>query len=170
MNIITTERLDICKLSLKDAPFILKLLNTPSWLRFIGDRNVHSVEDARSYLEKGYLKSYETLGYGFYLLKLKETGTPVGICGLIRRDFLNDADIGFALLPEYEGKGYGYESSNAVLRYAIQELGMKRIVAITDSENVASQKLLEKLGLKYECMVAYPGDDEPLMLFGVTYS
>lgn len=169
MNISTTERLNICRLDLEDAPFILELLNTPSWLRFIGDRNVHSVEDARDYLAKGYLKSYETYGYGFYLVVLKETGVPIGICGLIRRDFLDDADIGFALLPEYESKGYGYEAANAVLNYAIQELGMKRILAITDSKNIASQRLLEKLGLKYERMVAYPGEDEPLMLFCITY-
>jgi len=159
--------MDIRRLTPDDAPFILRLLNTPSWLQFIGDRNVHTVEQARDYLQKGYIKSYDTCGFGFYMLELTETRRPLGICGLIKRDFLNDPDIGFALVPEYEGKGYGFEAASAVLQHAQHDLGLQRLVAITDAKNIASQKLLEKLGFSFEKMVTYPGEEVPLTMYAL---
>ncbi|MBX7225014.1 MAG: GNAT family N-acetyltransferase [Chitinophagales bacterium] len=161
-----TERLKIRKVTKEDAPFFVTLLNTPHWLKYIGNRNVHTVEDAEKYLDNGILKSYDTLRYGFYMVETKE-GVRIGICGLVKRDFLDDVDIGFAFLPEFEGKGYGFESAMSVLNYTQKNLQMERLVAITTRDNYSSQHLLEKIGMKYEREIVFPGDDTPLMLFGM---
>lgn len=167
-HILETERLIIRELNSGDAEFILKLLNTPTWLKFIGDRGVKNIEDALKYIANGPAKSYAVNGFGLYLLELKTGNIPIGMCGLIKRDFLKDPDIGFALLPEYEGQGYGFESASAVLLYGQKTLGMRRIVAITVKENVNSIHLLEKIGLHHERMIAYPETNEELMLFATT--
>lgn len=166
--LIQTERLRLCKLNLDDAPFMVTLLNTPSWLKFIGDRGVRNTEDAEKYLLNGTMKSYETHGFGFYLMELKTDKTPIGICGLVKRDFLEHADIGFALLPEFEGKGYGYEAASATLTYAKKTLGLKKIAAITVKENVNSIHLLEKLGLRFQKTVVYPDTQEELLLYFIS--
>src|SRR5688572_6108430 len=117
-TIAETERLLITEFTFDDATFIQELVNTPSWIENIGDRNVKSEKDAKRYLENGPLKSYNEHGFGLYKVTLKETNLPIGMCGLIKRDMLEDVDIGFAFLPAYEGKGYGFESSSAVLNFA----------------------------------------------------
>ena len=163
-KITETERLILREFTPDDAPFIYRLLNTPGWLRFIGDRHVHDVEDARLYLARGPMHSYRTLGFGLWAAVLKDTETPVGMCGLLKRDFLDDADIGFALLPEFEGAGHAYEMAAAAMDHARRVLGIPRIVAIVSKNNVRSVRLLEKLGMTYERTVSYPGEDEPLLL------
>jgi RimJ/RimL family protein N-acetyltransferase len=150
-----------------DAEFILRLLNEPSWLRFIGDRGVRTLQDARDYILTGPVEMYARLGFGLYLVELKEGGSPIGICGLIKRDFLDDVDIGFAFLPEYWGQGYAYESASAVMAYGQRVLGLKRIVAITASDNHSSARLLEKLGLRFEGLVRYPDDGLNIRLFAI---
>ena len=119
MNIIETERLIICHLSEGDSEFILELLNSPGWLKFIGNKNVKTKTDAKNYIINGPLKSYAVNGFGLYLVKLKIINTPVGICGLIKRESLEDIDIGFALHPEYEGYGYACEAAAAVLKLSL---------------------------------------------------
>lgn len=163
-NIIETERLAISKLIVEDAPFVLRLVNEPSWLQYIGDRGVRNLEGAKKYIIDGPMKSYETNGFGLYLVKLKN-GTPIGMCGILKRDTLNEPDIGFAFLPEYTGMGYAYESAAAVLNYGKNVLGLKRIVAITAPDNSRSGKLLEKLGMKFSKMVRLTGDKEDTKLF-----
>ena len=166
MTVIATERLDVCYLTVEDAPFILRLVNTPEWIQYIGDRNVHTNDDAIQYIVNGPVKSYETHGFGLFLVKLKNDRTPVGICGLIKRDSLEDVDIGFAYLPEHMGKGYAFEAASATLRYGIGQLKLPRIVAITVTANQRSIKLLEKLGMAFDKMVPSPGEDD-LMLFAI---
>jgi RimJ/RimL family protein N-acetyltransferase len=163
MPLLETNRLVIDYLNQDDAAFILKLVNTPGWLQYIGDRNVKSLEDARRYLENGPLKSYQQWGFGLYRVALNHTNTAIGICGLIKREGLDDVDIGFALLPEYSGKGYAYESAEAVLTLAKNHFHMRRIVAITQVDNAASLKLLQKLGLRFEKMVRLENDDLALL-------
>lgn len=167
MKVLETERLILRRMAVGDAGFILKLLNEPSWLRFIGDRGVRTMEDARDYILDGPAAMYARLGFGLYLTELKEDGSPMGICGLIKRDFLDDVDIGFAFLPEYWGQGYAYEAASAVLAYGQGVLGLKRIVAITVPDNDRSARLLEKLGLRFERRVRYPDDDQEVRLFAV---
>jgi len=169
MLITETNRLLISKITLNDAPFFLELTNTPNWLKYIGDRNLKTVKDAKDYLKKGTLKSYKDHGFGFYKLVLKDMdNTLIGICGLIKREQLDEVDIGFALLPEHENKGFGYEASVAVLRLAKEQFSLKKLVAITLSTNKNSINLLEKLGFTYEKKVNPFEDGKELLLFAKT--
>ncbi len=165
MNVVETERLALRKLALDDADFILTLLNDPAFLHFIGDKNVRNLEDARRYLLQGPLDSYERLGFGLYLVALKATDTPMGICGLIKRDALADVDIGFAFLPEFRLQGYAFEAAIAVKEYARRELGLKCLLAITNPDNAGSIRVLEKLGLKFERMIRLTEDSPEIRLY-----
>jgi RimJ/RimL family protein N-acetyltransferase len=166
MKVLETNRLIVRRLSTEDAEFILKLLNEPSWLRFIGDKGVRTVEDARAYILNGPVEMYSRLGFGLYLVESKEEGLSIGMCGLIKRDALEDVDIGFAFFPEYWGKGYAYEAAAAVMSYAASVLGLNRVVAITSGDNDSSEKLLEKLGLRFEKMIKLSAESPEIKLFG----
>ncbi len=170
MKVLETDRLMLRWLSTEDAAFILGLLNEPSWLQFIGDKGVRTLEDARNYILTGPGAMYARLGFGLYLVELKEGGAPIGMCGLIKRDFLDDVDVGYAFLPAYWGQGYAYEAASAVTAYGAEVLGLKRIVAITTLDNHRSARLLEKLGLRFERMVKFPGEDQEIRLFAVDLS
>lgn len=165
MKTLETIRLRLRPFTEQDAPFILELLNTPTWLRYIGDRNIYTLADAREYLRDRVLKEYRQHGFGMYLLEWKETGAPIGTCGLIKREGLPEVDIGFALHPNYEGKGFGFESASAVVHHAFSELGMKSLLAITVDHNKSSIHLLEKLGFTLEGTICLPDDDEELLLY-----
>jgi RimJ/RimL family protein N-acetyltransferase len=165
LKVIETERLNLRWLSPDDAEFILELLNDPSFLRFIGDKGVRTLDDARNYILNGPVDMYNRLGFGLYLTALKESGAPIGICGLIKRDSLEDVDIGFAFLPKFRAKGYAYESAAAVMDYGKHVLGLKRIVAITSPDNYASGGLLEKLGLRFERMIRLSKDAPEVRLY-----
>ena len=149
----------------EDAEFILELLNEPSFLQNIGDRRVRTMDDARSYILNGPVASYTKNGFGLYLVVLKETNESIGICGLIKRDGLEDADIGYALLPRFWSKGYAVEAARATKAYAKDVIGLKRIVAIVDPLNEGSIRVLEKIGLHYEKMVRLSANDIDLKLF-----
>jgi [ribosomal protein S5]-alanine N-acetyltransferase len=164
-----TERLILQPSSLAYAPFVFELLNTPKWLANIGDRNVHSVADAERYIEVKMLPQFERLGFGNYFVFRKSDGVIIGSCGLYDRDGLEGVDIGFAFLPQYEGQGYGYESASKIMAVGVREFGIKKISAITIPENIASQKLIEKLGLTFQKMVSLPGDDAELMLYTIEF-
>lgn len=165
MNVIETENLNLRRLTANDAPFILTLLNDPAWLRFIGARGVRSIPEAEKYILNGPVAMYERLGFGLYMCECKADGVPMGLCGLIKRDGLADIDIGFAFLPRFRGRGFGYEAAIATIAYGKNKLHLKRIVGITSPDNPSSIKLLEKLGLKYECMVRLPKAADDTMLF-----
>lgn len=165
MNVLETKRLNLRQLTTEDAAFILELLNDPSFLTNIGDRGVRTLEDAVQYILRGPVDSYERHGYGFWLVELKGERTPVGICGLVKRDVLPDADIGYAFLPRYWSQGYAYESASAVMRYALGVLGLTRLLAIVNMDNAGSIKVLEKLGLKFERMVRLSADAPEIGLF-----
>ena len=164
MKILETERLVLRQLSLADAEFILELLNEPSFIQNIGDRGVRTLDDARAYILRVPVKSYEQHGFGLYLVILKESSESIGMCGLIKRDTLEDVDIGYAFLPKFWSKGYAIESALAVKAYARDVIGLKRLVAITDPENQASIRVLEKIGLRFEKMVRLSDDDIELKL------
>ena len=164
--IIGTERLELFEFVPTDAPFIHQLVNTPKWISFIGDRGVRTDDDAVRYIEERISTSYRRFGFGLYLVRLRESSTPVGMCGLVRREHLNDVDLGFAFLPEHEKSGYAAEAARAVLNYACNSLGLKRIVAITMKENERSIRLLRRLGLQFERMISSPGESD-LMLYGM---
>ncbi|MGH9875363.1 MAG: GNAT family N-acetyltransferase [Pyrinomonadaceae bacterium] len=168
MKILETERLVLRRLSADDAGFILELLNQPSFLRYIGDKGVRTIEDAIGYIQTGPQASYERFGFGLYLVELKESGVSIGMCGLIKRDSLPDVDVGFAFLPDYWSQGYAFEAAAAVMNYGREALGLKRIVAITSLDNAASIKLLEKVGLRFERLIKLADDQPEVRLFGTT--
>jgi RimJ/RimL family protein N-acetyltransferase len=158
--ILETDRLRLRRISTDDAPFILELLNEPSWLRHIGDKGVRTIEDARAYILNGPVAMYARHGFGLYVAERKDGDIPVGLCGLIKRDALDDVDIGFALLPEHWNHGYAYEAAAATMAFGRDVLGLTRIVAIVSPDNAASTKLLGKLGLRFERKIRL-GDDAP---------
>jgi RimJ/RimL family protein N-acetyltransferase len=165
VHVIETERLQLRKLTAADAAFMLELLNEPSFLRFIGDRGVRNLDDARRYILQGPVASYEQHGYGLWLVELQATHVSIGLCGLVRREALPDADIGYAFLPRYWAQGYAYESAAAVLRYARNVLGLKRLLAITNQDNVSSIRVLAKIGLKFDRLIRLAEDAPEIMLF-----
>jgi [ribosomal protein S5]-alanine N-acetyltransferase len=164
---IQTERLIIKELDLSYAGFIFQLLNSPGWLQYIGDRNIHSLDDAGTYLLNGPLKSYKDHGFGLCLVQLREDGIPIGIAGLLKRDYLDCPDLGFAFLPEYEGKGYAFESANSIVKKSKDYLELEMIQAIVLPENQRSIRLLEKLGMEDQGIQNFPGQKVPLKLFQI---
>jgi RimJ/RimL family protein N-acetyltransferase len=163
--ILETERLLLRQFTTDDAKFIVELVNTPGWIEFIGDRNIKTDKQAKIYLENGPLKSYELNGFGLYLVELKREAIPIGMCGIIKRDHLENPDIGFAFLPEFTGKGLAFEIAKATMIYASERLRLPKIFAVTDSHNIKSIKLLEKIGLSFIHKLRFPGEEEELMLF-----
>jgi len=167
MKVLETERLRIRLFSTEDAPFILQLLNEPSFIQNIGDRGVRTVLDAEMYIEKGPATSYARNGFGLCLVTLKESGESIGMCGLIKRDTLDDVDIGYAFLPKFWSKGYEFEAEMAFKQYAREVISLTRVVAIVDPDNQGSIRVLEKLGMKFERLVKLAQDDIDLKLFAV---
>jgi RimJ/RimL family protein N-acetyltransferase len=165
MKIIETERLFLRHLSADDAEFILELINEPGWIQNIGDRGIRTKDAAIAYILNGPVAAYEKFGFGLWLVGLKESEVSIGICGLIKRDSLEDIDIGFAFLERFWSKGYAVESARAVMDYGQNTLGLNRIVAITVSDNLDSIKVLEKIGMRFEKMIKMPEDTEKIKLF-----
>jgi RimJ/RimL family protein N-acetyltransferase len=166
MFLIKTERLTLRHLSPEtDAEFILRLLNEPSFLQYVGDKGARNLDDARNYIRNGPLKSYEANGFGLYRVGLKGTDVAIGICGLIKRDSLPAADIGFAFLPEFWNQGYAYESAAAVMRHARDVLRLDRILAITTPDNEPSGRLLGKIGLRFDRLIRLSEEADEVKLF-----
>lgn len=163
MQICATERLRLRRLTVEDAPFMVELLNEPSFLENIGDKGVRTLEEAREYLRTGPLASYEQHGFGLLLVTWQ--GTPIGMCGLLKREGLDAPDIGYAFSPRYWSQGYAIEAATAVLRYAQETLRLNRLLAITKPENQASIRVLEKLGFTFSGMVKLPGATTESRLF-----
>jgi RimJ/RimL family protein N-acetyltransferase len=164
--ILETDRLSLRELTADDAAFIKALLNSPKFLKYVGDRNVRSDEDARDFIVNKYRASYTNNGYGLWAIETKD-GTLVGMCGFVKRDYFDEPDIGFAFLPEHERKGYGYESAAATLTYGSETLGFNKVLAITSLDNDASVGLLEKLSFRADGIIEPQG--EKLRLFSYTY-
>ena len=165
MNILSTERLIISKITLNEASFINELMNDKDWIQNIGDRGIRNDEDAESYIKERFFKSYDEFGFGFYVLRLKTTNEAIGTAGLIDRDGIEGIEIGYGLLPAYRGKGYAFEATQAIFNYAKNDLMIDKIVAIVNPINEKSILLLEKLGLRFEKMVLLPGEEKEIKYF-----
>lgn len=168
MRVLETDRLVLRRFTLDDAEFILRLVNEPSWLRYIGDKHVRNLDDARNYLRTGPLHMYEHYGFGMYLVELKDGGVAVGSCGLLKRDSLPEPDIGYAFLPEHWGKGYALEAASAVLKYGHREHRLPRILAITSPDNDRSIKILHGCGMHFKRMIEMAEHDE-VKLFALEF-
>ena len=158
-----TDRLVITELTREDAALMLAILNDPDFIRNVADRGVRTLEQAQDYLERGPIASYREHHFGMYKVALQD-GTPIGLCGLVKRDFLEDADIGYAFLPQYRGQGYALEAAQAVMDFARNSLALPRIVALVSPENRASIRLLEKLGLRHQRPITVPGEISEILL------
>lgn len=165
MNVIETERLNLREVTEADAPFILEILNDPDFVRFVADRGVRTLEDARRYIAERFTAGYRRDGFGFWLVEPKGSGFPAGICGLVKRDALPGVDVGYAFLPPFRSKGYASESAAAVVAYARDVLGLTRLLAITNPDNALSIRVLERLGLRFERMVSLSPDEPEVSLF-----
>lgn len=165
MKILETERLLLRQLTAEDAELMLELLNDPDFIRYVADRGVRTMEEAAEFIRNRMLPSYEKVGFGFYLVEEKASREPIGICGLVKRDGLDDVDIGFSIRRKFWRKGFAHEAAVAVLDYGRSALKLPRIVAITAPDNNSSMKLLEKLGLRFEKMIRLPGQTAETRLF-----
>lgn len=163
--VLETERLTLRRLDEPDAEFILGLLNEPSFHQYIGDRGVRTEEDARAYIRNGPMASYDRFGFGLWLVQRRDDTTPIGICGLLKRDTLPDVDVGFALRPAFWGAGYALEAAAGVLAYGREAFGLSRVAAIVQADNQASIRLLGKLGLEFERKLDWPGDSAEIHLY-----
>lgn len=164
-TILETPRLRLLELEHEDAGFVVELLNTDGFLRHIGDRGVRTAADALRYIDEGPRASYASHGHGLWKLVSKTDGLAVGMCGLLRRDALPHPDIGYALLPQFEGQGLASEAGAAVLRHGFEHLGMKRILAMISPGNAGSARVLEKLGLRPQGKQTFA--DEIVLVFGL---
>lgn len=164
-KILETERLILRDVTADDAEFVLDLLNQPSFKQYIGDRGVRTVEQARDYIAERFTASYRDNGFGLYLMELKTDGNAIGLCGFVSRSTLPDPDIGFALLPQFERRGYAYEAAAAMMDHGRTKLGFGRVLAITTIDNESSGRLLGKIGLRFEREIDLGG--ETLKLYSI---
>jgi len=165
MSIAQTERLTLRRFTEADAAFYCRLVNEPSWIQNIGDRNLRTPQAAAEYIRTKTLPGYESLGFGMFVVESKTDATPLGVCGLVKRDTLPEPDIGFAFLPEFWGQGYALEAAHAVVRHAKESLGLTKLLAIVSPGNDASCRLLEKLGFTVEGRVRFSAEDKQLILY-----
>lgn len=167
-TVFDTPRLVLRHITEGDADFFLRLVSDPDWVRFIGDRGLRTVDEARAYLREKMIPPYAAWGFGLYCVESKATREPIGICGLLRRDTFEDVDLGFAFLPEARRQGFAHEAAAATMEHARSELGFHRVVAIVRPDNHASIALLEKLGFRFERTIHLPpATDRELLLYAV---
>jgi RimJ/RimL family protein N-acetyltransferase len=167
--VISTARLTLRVIHTDDAPFYLELVNNPTWLAGIGDKGIRTLEAARDAIQSGPMAMQERLGYSLYVMQRTEDGIPMGLCGLIKRDSLPDTDIGYAILPRYNGQGYTYEAAAAVLAHARDHIGLKRLLGITSPKNEASNYLLQKLGLRFVRVIHTSDTDPGTNLYSISF-
>lgn len=164
---LETDRLELRRLTLDDAELMLAVWNDPAFIRFVGDRGIRTIPEARAALSDGALKLYADYGFGPYRMARKTDGASVGICGLFRRNGLPDTDIGFSTLPRYCGEGFGFEAASAVIEHARVDARLSRLTALVSPDNTASIRLIEKLGLIFEKMIRMPGEDADVRLYAM---
>ncbi|HTU67752.1 MAG TPA: GNAT family N-acetyltransferase [Steroidobacteraceae bacterium] len=164
---LETPRLSLRRLVFDDAPFLVGLLNQPSFIRNIGDRGVRNADDAHRYLREGPMAMYDRYGFGLWLVSRRDDGAPIGMCGLLKRDILPDADIGYAFVPEVWGQGYAFEAAQATLEHGVRKFGLKRLIGVVSDHNAASIRVLEKLGLRFERLFAMRADEPEVLLYSI---
>lgn len=162
---LETPRLTLRRLQFDDAPFLVELLNEPSFIENIGDKGVRSVEDAHRYLREGPMAMYEKFGFGLWHAARKD-GVAVGMCGLLKRDNLPDADVGYAFLPAFWGQGLAYEATAATLRHGARKFGLTRVLGVVSEGNAGSIRVLEKLGMNFERMFSMHDAEPAARLYG----
>lgn len=166
MPVLETPRLSLHRFTLNDAEFAFELVNDPDFVKFIGDKGVRTIADSRTYLKNGPLASYQRHGFGLLKVVRRADAVPIGMCGLLKRDTLDDVDLGYAFLPAYRSSGYAREAATGVVEYGRRDHGLRRVVAITTPDNLSSIRVLEGVGFSFERSVQLSPDASPLSLFG----
>ena len=166
MPVLESARLTFREATADDADFVLELLNEPNYIRFVADRGLRTRDDAARYIEEKFRPSYAEHGFGFYVVELKSSGEAIGICGLAKRETMEDVDVGYSFLERFWGNGYAVEAARAVMDYARRVLGLQRVVGVTAPENASSIRVLEKIGLRFEKMIYLQGVDGERALYG----
>lgn len=166
---LVTDRLRLRWMTEDDAGLMLAIWNDPGFIRHVTDRGIRTVPEARRAMHEGIFRQYSELGYGPYALEPVEGGAPLGICGLFKREYLEDPDLGYTLLPGYRGQGFALEAARAVLAHAREHLGCPRVRAIVAPTNTRSTRLLSKLGMRFEETLRRPEDTESVALFGLRF-
>src|SRR5690349_6031091 len=161
---VETPRLTLRRMQFDDAPMLVRLMNEPSFIENIGDRGVHSIEDAHRYLREGPMAMYEKYGYGLWHTALKD-GTFVGMCGLLKRDHLPAPDLGYAYLPAFWGQGIAYEAADATIQHCARKFGLERVLGVVSEGNTGSNRVLEKLGMTFDCMIVMREGEAPARLY-----
>jgi len=162
---LDTPRLQLRRLTIDDAAFILALYNDPDFIRNIADRGLRTVDDARAFIQRGPSSAYANVGYGLLCVTERTTGTAIGVCGLVRRSELPDSDLGFALLPAWRGCGYAREAAGAVVNFAYSQLHLPRLLGIVLPANTPSIRVLEAVGMRFERMLNWPADGSMLQVY-----
>jgi len=162
---LETERLRIRALTIIDAGFMMQLMNTPTWIKHIGNRNINDKTTASNYIANNIINSYNINGFGLFLVTQKKDNQSAGICGIVKREGLTIPDLGFALMPNFERKGIATEASKAVVKYAKESLQLTQLAGITKPENIASIRVLEKVGMEFKQMIQLPQDANMFSLF-----
>ena len=145
-NNISTDRLHLHLLATGDYEFIIQLVNSKGWIKFIGDRNIHSKEESVAYINK----IVDSTNIYYWVVRIKEGNIPIGVIWFLKRDYLENFDIGFAFLPEFAGRGYAYEAAKEILSIVSTYPAYHTVLATTIPHNLRSIKLLIKLGLYFE--------------------
>lgn len=166
---LTTERLLLRELTAADAPFVLALLNEPSFIAHIGDRGVRTLDGARDYIANGPWTRYAVHGFGLWLVERRDPAEPIGVCGLIKRDTLPDPDIGFAFRPAFWSQGYAFEAACAVKTYARDVLHVPQLLAIVSPSNGPSIRLLGKLGFQFERITRLTPHGDDIALYAARF-
>ena len=165
MNSISTLRLTLRPFTIVDASFLIKLMNAPNWMQYIGDRNIRFLAESTHYISQKLIRSYRENGFGLLLVAITSTNTPIGMCGLVKRKGLFYPDLGFAILPEFENNGYISEAIEAIMKFAFEELKLEAVQGITTIDNIASIRLLEKAGMTFKITTKLPDNEKEFMLF-----
>ena len=165
---LETARLTLRRFEFDDAPFVVELLNQPSFLKNIGDRGVRNVDDAYRYLREGPMAMYDMHGFGLWRASRRTDDVFVGMCGLLKRDILPDVDVGYAFLPDHWGQGYAFEAANATVQHGARKFGLKRIIGVVSDHNGASIRVLEKVGMRFERMYPMRPDEPEVRLYGMS--
>lgn len=165
MQLLQTERLQLREFGVDDADFILELLNDADWIRHIGDRGLRTADDARHWIETRLIDGYQRQGFGFWAVQHRGSAELLGLCGLIRRDTLPEVDVGYAFLPRHRRHGYAREAVLACLQHARDVLGLPRVLAITSPDNLASQRVLEVVGMRLEDRRTLEGEQRETLVY-----
>lgn len=167
LKTIETERLFLKIAKIEDAEFFLKLYSEPKFIKNIGDRNLKTIEDAANYIKEKFQPQFENKGFGNYVMIRKSDNVKIGAVGIFIREGLEIPDIGFSVLEEFHNFGYAFEAADALKNIIFKDFNFEKLSAITTEDNISSQKLIEKLGLKYIKMVEFPGDDKLLRYYQI---